>query len=110
MSLLTLSDRAAQRLKELAATRENQNVFLRLAVMGGGCAGFQYSFSLDDQVTPDDVVIHQGDARVVVDQTSLTFLKGATVDYKTELMGAHFIIQNPNAVSGCGCGNSFSPV
>lgn len=81
---------------------------LRVAVLGGGCSGFQYSFDLDETVAEDDVVIEKDGIRVVVDAVSQPFLDGAVIDFKNELIGAHFAVTNPNATSSCGCGTSFS--
>jgi len=81
---------------------------LRVAVLGGGCSGFQYTFDLDEAIAEDDVVIEKNGARVAVDAISQPFLDGAVIDFKDELIGAHFAITNPNATSSCGCGTSFS--
>ncbi len=82
--------------------------FLRVAVLGGGCSGFQYTFELDEAVAGDDIVIEKDGVRVAVDAVSQPFLDGAVIDYKNELIGAHFAVENPNATSSCGCGTSFS--
>lgn len=95
---------------------ENENepsrVILRVAVDGGGCSGFQYAFSLetsDEAIGPTDVVFERDGARVVVDDVSLAFVRGATVDYVEEMIRSSFVIgDNPNAESGCGCGVSFA--
>ena len=81
---------------------------LRVAVLGGGCSGFQYTFELDEAVADDDIVIEKDGIGVVIDSVSQPFLEGAVIDYKDELIGAHFAIDNPNATSSCGCGTSFS--
>ena len=81
---------------------------LRVAVLGGGCSGFQYSFDLDETVAGDDVVIEKDGIRVAVDAVSQPFLDGALIDFRDELIGAHFAVANPNATSSCGCGTSFS--
>lgn len=80
---------------------------LRVAVLGGGCSGFQYDIRLDDRAE-DDLVIEGEGQQVVVDPVSLPFLAGATIDFSDELIGARFTIENPNASSSCGCGTSFS--
>ncbi len=80
---------------------------LRIAVEGGGCSGFQYEITLDDP-NADDVVLEGGGQKVVVDSVSLPFLADAVIDYSSELIGARFVIENPNASSSCGCGTSFS--
>ena len=105
----TVSERAAARIAEiLAAQPDAATQALRVAVLAGGCSGFQYSFKLDPEQQPDDVEIRAGAARVLVDQTSLDLLGGAQLDYSEALMGAHFTVRNPNATSSCGCGTSFS--
>ena len=101
-----LTDRAAARIAEIAAAQDD--AALSVAVLAGGCSGFQYRFELDRQTAPDDVVVEQGGARVVIDPASLDLLAGAELDYTDELMGSHFAVRNPNASSSCGCGTSFS--
>ena len=105
---ITLTERAALRIAELAEREGTPDGMLRVAVSGGGCSGFQYGFSLDDKVADDDVVVTRGPARVVIDGISLMYLTGGEVDYVTELMGSYFTIKNPNATASCGCGNSFA--
>lgn len=101
-----VTDRAFNRLAEiLAATGEDKA--LRVAVEGGGCSGFQYDIKLDDPAA-DDLVIEKDGRRVLVDQVSLPFLENAVIDFTEELIGARFVIENPNAKSSCGCGTSFS--
>jgi iron-sulfur cluster insertion protein len=102
-----LTERAAARIAEIVAA-EGRPSALRVAVLAGGCSGFQYKFELDDAAQSDDVVIEHNGARVVVDPASLDLLAGAELDYTDELMGSHFAVRNPNAVSACGCGTSFS--
>jgi len=103
-----LTDRAAQRIAEIAATQDGAELALRVSVLAGGCSGFQYKFEMPAQPEPDDLVIEQGKARVLVDPASLDLLAGAELDYTDELMGAHFAVKNPNATSACGCGTSFN--
>ena len=81
---------------------------LRVAVDGGGCNGFQYRFDFDDAVNDDDTVFERDGVKVVVDEISLDFLGNAQVDFKQELIGSYFAVENPNATSNCGCGTSFS--
>jgi iron-sulfur cluster assembly accessory protein len=102
-----LTGRAAARISEIA--RNQGEAALRVAVLAGGCSGFQYRFELDQVPAPDDVVVEQDGARVLIDPASLDFLAGAELDYTDELMGSHFAVRNPNARSSCGCGTSFSP-
>lgn len=100
-----LTDSCVQRLLEITQGSE----FLRLEVEGGGCSGFQYKFSLDTIINPDDRVFEQGGARVVVDSDSLAFVKGAQVDFSQELIRSSFqVLNNPQAQTGCSCGSSFS--
>ncbi len=81
---------------------------LRVAVLGGGCSGFQYEFSLTDDVGEDDLVLEKDGVSILIDSVSLPFLGNAVIDYTRELIGARFVIVNPNAASTCGCGTSFS--
>jgi iron-sulfur cluster insertion protein len=105
---ITLSDSAARRIAALTAQEEAQGAFLRIAVSGGGCSGFQYALSFDAQKNPDDLVFEKNGIAVVVDDVSLELLNGAELDFVEDMMGASFQIKNPNATSRCGCGNSFS--
>jgi iron-sulfur cluster assembly accessory protein len=100
-----VTERAFDRLAEIGAGNEGKA--LRVAVEGGGCSGFQYEIKLDEPATEDLVIEGQGQ-RVVVDPVSLPFLAGAVIDFSDELIGARFVIDNPNASSSCGCGTSFS--
>ena len=105
---IIITDSAAQRIAALKAQEEAEGSFLRIAVSGGGCSGFQYGLSFDEETNADDVVFEHGGVRVVIDDISLDLLNGAEVDFVEDLMGASFQIRNPNAASSCGCGNSFS--
>ena len=97
--------RAFERLAEIGAANDGQA--LRVAVEGGGCSGFQYEIALD-QHKDDDLVLEGSGQKVVVDAISLPFLANAVIDFSEELIGARFVIENPNATSACGCGTSFS--
>ncbi|CAN1527499.1 sufA Fe-S cluster assembly scaffold protein [Paracoccaceae bacterium] len=101
-----VTDRAFARLAEIAAAMGAPRP-LRVAVDGGGCSGFQYSITLDDPAT-DDLVLEKDGQRVLVDTISLPFLSNAVIDFTDELIGARFVVENPNAKSSCGCGTSFS--
>jgi iron-sulfur cluster insertion protein len=103
----TVTDSAARRIAFLAG-KEAKPVMMRVAVLGGGCSGFQYSFSFEEQRNDDDLLIERNGASVVVDATSLELLKGSELDYVEEMVGSSFQVKNPNATSSCGCGNSFS--
>lgn len=107
MEQFSVTDRAAARIAEIVAA-QGPDQALRVAVLAGGCSGFQYRFELDGTVQPDDLVIEKAGARVLVDQTSLDLLAGAELDFTDALMGSHFAVRNPNATAACGCGTSFS--
>ena len=110
MAILTLpprvTDRAFARLAEIAAATGDARP-LRVAVDGGGCSGFQYDIRLDEPAE-DDLVLAKDGQRVLVDAVSLPFLENAVIDWSEELIGARFVVKNPNATSSCGCGTSFS--
>lgn len=103
---IRLSDAAVRRVAMLAA--DDTAMMLRVSVAGGGCSGFQYGFSLDDQRHDDDLVFERDGVSLVIDDTSLELLKGSEVDFVEDLMGSYFTIKNPQASSTCGCGSSFS--
>jgi iron-sulfur cluster insertion protein len=99
-----VTDRAARRIAEIAGSGQA----LRVAVLAGGCSGFQYRFDLEADRQPDDLVIEREGATVLVDPSSLDLLAGAELDFAEELMGSYFAVRNPNATASCGCGTSFS--
>ena len=103
-----VTPRAAAQVAEIAAREGRPRAGLRLAVDAGGCSGFQYRFALEDAPEAEDLVIEEGPARVFVDPVSLELLAGAELDWAEALIGAHFAVRNPQAVSACGCGTSFS--
>ena len=103
----SVTENAAKRIAFLAG-KEARPVMMRVAVLGGGCSGFQYNFSFEEQRSDDDLVIERDGAAVLVDSTSLELLKGSELDYVEEMVGSAFQVKNPNATSSCGCGNSFS--
>ncbi len=106
---IRLTERAVARLKELLEKKNAESsLMLRLTVLSGGCSGFQYSFKLDDMLNEDDVVFETNGTRAVIDQLSLELLNGSIIDYKETMMGSAFTVENANARSSCGCGNSFS--
>ncbi len=104
---ISVSDRAANRIKEIMAGEAGQNA-LRISVQGGGCSGFRYDFEIVAQTNEDDLVIEKSGARVVIDPVSVPFMAGSQIDYVDDLIGASFKIVNPNATASCGCGTSFS--
>jgi iron-sulfur cluster insertion protein len=105
---IVVTENAARRIAVLRTEEQAENAFLRIAVSGGGCSGFQYGLTFDDQRNDDDFAFERDGITVVVDDVSLGLLNGAEVDFVEDLMGASFRINNPNAASSCGCGNSFS--
>lgn len=104
---VSVTDRAAKRIAKVLS-KEPAGAMLRVAVSGGGCSGFQYAFDIDASRAEDDLVIERDGAVVLVDATSLEFLRGARIDFVDDLIGQSFKIDNPNATSSCGCGTSFS--
>jgi iron-sulfur cluster assembly protein len=104
---ITLTTAAAEAVQELLAKRELSDLALRVFVSGGGCSGFQYGMALEDNIRETDIVSEQHGVKLVIDEISINYLSGATVDYVDEIMGSGFKIENPNAVSTCGCGSSF---
>lgn len=107
MSDVTLSSSAAKRINAILAKQSGKD-FLRVSVEGGGCSGFSYKFDLDETQNDDDIVIERDGARVLIDEMSLEFMRGSEIDFSTELIGAAFKVNNPNATAACGCGTSFS--
>ena len=99
----TVTERALEKISSTGGIK-----CLRVAVEGGGCSGFQYEINLDDEILEDDLVLGNGEAKVVIDPVSLQFLSGATIDFQEEIIGSKFVINNPNATASCGCGTSFS--
>jgi iron-sulfur cluster assembly protein/iron-sulfur cluster insertion protein len=106
--MLTLTDTASLKVKELIQAEGDEALALRVAVRPGGCSGYSYEMYFDKDFTPDDTVADEDGVRVVVDSASAPLLKGASLDYKDGLQGAGFAIDNPNATRSCGCGQSFS--
>jgi iron-sulfur cluster insertion protein len=106
MSLVVTDNAAAQILKLMKS--ESSESFLRISILGGGCSGFQYNITIDDEMTGDDLVFENGVAKVVIDDISLGLLNGGVLDYVSDMVASKFVITNPNASAGCGCGNSFA--
>ncbi len=105
---IIFSDSAATKVSALIADEGNDNLKLRVYVSGGGCSGFQYGFTFDEQMNEDDTCIEKAGVTVLIDSMSIQYLHGAEIDYKEDLSGAQFVIRNPNATTTCGCGSSFS--
>ena len=102
------SDSAAGKVKELIEEEGNPALKLRVFVTGGGCSGFQYGFTFDEEVNEDDTTMEKNGVTLLIDPMSFQYLVGAEIDYSEGLEGAQFVIRNPNATSTCGCGSSFS--
>lgn len=105
---LKISDDAVTRINQLLDSKENPDLKLRVYIQGGGCSGFQYGFQFDEDQQEDDIAIEKQGIHVLVDMLSLQYLNGAEIDYKDDLMGSRFLVNNPNASTTCGCGSSFS--
>ncbi len=105
---ITLSERATDKVRELVSEEENLDLKLRVFITGGGCSGFQYGFSFDEDVAEDDTLIEKNGITVLIDPMSFPYLAGSEVDYTEGLEGSRFIVNNPNATTTCGCGASFS--
>lgn len=108
MDQVDITERAIEKITELLAEEGNPNLKLRTFVQGGGCSGFQYGFTFDEEVNEDDFVIQRPGMQLLIDAMSMQYMTGATIDYKEELMGSSFTIKNPHAQTTCGCGSSFS--
>lgn len=104
---ISITPAAAQAVSDLLAKRNLEGYALRVFVQGGGCSGFQYGMALDGNQRDNDIAFDLHGVKVLVDEISIQYLTGATVDYEENLMGGGFKIENPNAVSSCGCGSSF---
>ncbi len=110
MNSITLTDSALTRIIEIKQKPENQQKFLRISILGGGCSGFQYVFELDNKMIEGDVKIVEKNHEIlaITDETSLEFLNGAEIEFVKELGASYFKVNNPNAKANCGCGSSFS--
>ncbi len=105
---MNLESNAVAKLKDILAEENNPNIKLRVFVQGGGCSGFSYGFTLDEEQNEDDFDFEYEGIKVLVDSMSFQYLQGASIDYKEDLMTSSFVINNPQAVSTCGCGSSFA--
>lgn len=105
---LNFTDAAVTKVKELIDEEGNDGLMLRVFISGGGCSGFQYGFTFDDNVAEGDAVIERGEVKLLIDPMSVQYLMGAEIDYTEGLEGSQFVIRNPNAATTCGCGSSFS--
>ena len=107
--ILNFTDSAANKVKGLIEEEQNDNLKLRVFVSGGGCSGFQYGFTFDEDINDGDTTVEKNGVKLLIDPMSFQYLVGADIDYTEGLEGAQFVIRNPNAKTTCGCGSSFSP-
>jgi len=106
--MIKISESAQQKIEELLLEENNPNLYLRTFIQGGGCSGFQYGFTFDEDQAEDDFEVPIGTTKVLIDAMSMQYLEGAEIDFKSGLEGEQFVIRNPNATTTCGCGSSFS--
>ena len=106
--MITITEPAKAKLREILAEENNPNLKLRMFVQGGGCSGFQYGFTLDEVIDAEDFVLTEDEITVIVDYMSIPYVENSQIDYVTDLQGSTFSIKNPNATTTCGCGSSFS--
>lgn len=106
--MITFTESTTQKILELVQEENNPNLKLRVFVQGGGCSGFSYGFTFDEEQNEDDFAIEQGGVTYLVDSMSMQYLQGAEIDYREDFEGSNFVINNPNAQTTCGCGSSFS--
>ena len=105
---LQFTDAAASKVRNLIEEEGNEGLMLRVFISGGGCSGFQYGFTFDENLAEGDTVVERGGVKLLIDPMSIQYLMGAEIDYTEGLEGAQFVIRNPNATTTCGCGSSFS--
>ena len=106
--MITITENATIKLKDILAEENNPDLKLRIFVQGGGCSGMSYGFTLDEMSNDDDFTLDEAGVQILVDSMSMQYLTGASIDYKDDLTGSNFVINNPNATTTCGCGSSFS--
>ena len=106
--MITITEAAKAKITTILEEENNPNLHIRMFIQGGGCSGFQYGFTMDEVKSEDDIEVNAGGRSVLVDSMSLQYLENATIDFKDDLSGASFSIDNPQATSTCGCGSSFS--
>lgn len=109
MEQIKLTDALLNKVKDLIIEENDPNLKLRVFVQGGGCSGFQYGFTFEEETNEDDFIINKNDITILIDSLSMNYLTGAEIDYTEDLYGSQFVIRNPNAQTTCGCGSSFSP-
>jgi iron-sulfur cluster insertion protein len=107
-NMITVTEKAQKKIQQLIQEENDPNLILRAFVQGGGCSGFQYGFSFENNTEPDDFIIKCGGVKIAVDPISMQYLRNAELDYKSSIFSSEFILKNPNASSSCGCGKSFT--
>ncbi len=107
VKVINISSAAADAVKNLLEKRNLEGYALRVFVQGGGCSGFQYGMALESNIRSEDTVVEEHGIQVLIDEVSIEYMRGASIDYVDDIMGSGFKIDNPNAISSCGCGNSF---
>jgi iron-sulfur cluster assembly accessory protein len=107
-TIVSITDNAANKVKALIAQEGEEDLALRVGVRPGGCSGFQYSIYFDDEINDDDEVIETKGLKILIDAMSVPYIMGSEFDWKEDLMGAGFAVNNPNVSGGCGCGSSFT--
>jgi iron-sulfur cluster insertion protein len=106
--MITVTESAQNKIRTLILEEDNPGLNLRTFVQGGGCSGFQYGFTFDEEINEDDFTVELGDFKLLVDSMSMQYLGDAVIDFTEDAMGSSFTIKNPNATTTCGCGSSFS--
>lgn len=105
---IQLTQTAVEKIKNLILIKKNKNLKLRIYILGGGCSGFQYQFTFDENINQNDILINDRDVSLLIDPISFQYLNGGKIDYIENLEGSKFIVHNPNAKNTCGCGSSFN--
>jgi len=106
--MINITTAALYKIKDIIAEENNPNIKLRTFVQGGGCSGMSYGFTLDEEQNEDDFVVDNTDGLIIIDSMSMQYLTGSTIDFKDDIMGSNFVVNNPQATTTCGCGSSFS--
>lgn len=106
--MINITTAALYKIKDIIAEENNPSIKLRTFVQGGGCSGMSYGFTLDEEQNEDDFVVDNTDGLIIIDSMSMQYLTGSTIDFKDDIMGSNFVVNNPQATTTCGCGSSFS--
>ena len=107
--MISITESAQTRIRDLIIDENTPNLMLRVFVQGGGCSGMSYGFTFDVETNDDDFVVESNDVKLLIDSVSMQYLQGSSIDYKENDLGSNFVISNPNAQTTCGCGSSFNP-